>query len=461
MKNTAQKIFPNQPQSQSQSQLNSATALLEASDHETSFFLATPHQTMLAQGIRDILPAQKGALAYPDLPKQAVALFDRQSQRGLSKLPLVGAIPFDDSANVHLFMPDRLHRAGPLRNDRNMSVAPKPKASASNACRLQMLPEPASYMEGVEQALEYIQQSELLKIVLSRSLELSFAQMPHLGELLNGLARSNRYGYTYLVNLARCQQSAPKQSFISEKQLASEKTLAPEKQSAFVKQLDSKNTHSFLQHSRHHLVGASPELLVRRRGMQVEANPLAGSAPRSGDPIIDQQRAEALMNSDKDRREHAVVVEAMAEALRPFCHDLAVPPTPDILQTDSMIHLSTYLQGTLKNSETCALSLALALHPTPAICGAPTQCAYSAIHAIEPFARRYFTGLVGWVDSQGDGEWAVTIRCGEAEGRHLRLYAGAGIVAGSTAAKELAETSAKFRTMLKALDLEHLLEARL
>ena len=469
MKNTARKSSQNQIQSQP----NSASALLDAYDLETSFFLATPHQTILAQGIRDSLPAQKGALTYPDLPQQAITLFERQSQRGFSKMPLVGAIPFDQSANVHLFMPDQIHRAGPLRNNRNISAAAKPKASASDTCRLQMIPEPASYMEGVEQALEYIQQSELLKVVLSRSLELSFSKPLQLSELLNSLARSNRYGYTYLVNLARCQQLVSTQSFISEKQLVVEKTLtsekqlvlektlAPEKQSAFVKRLASKNTHAFYQHPLHSLVGASPELLVRRRGMQVEANPLAGSVPRSGDSIIDQQRAEALMNSDKDRREHAVVVEAMAEALLPFCHDLAVPPTPDILQTDSMIHLSTHLQGTLKKSETCALSLALALHPTPAICGSPTQCAYSTIHTIEPFARRYFTGLVGWVDSQGDGEWAVTIRCGEAEGHRLRLYAGAGIVAGSTAANELAETSAKFRTMLKALELEHLLEARL
>ena len=441
MKNIAQRIDLAQP--------ISAEALLKAYDHETSFFFATPHQTLLARGVREILPAQKGALTHHGLPRQAMSLFEEQSHHGLPRLPLVGAIPFDNTANVHLFMPNQVHRTGPLRNLKTISAATKPESSVHSSCTLKMIPEPSGYMDSVEQALAHIQQSELLKIVLSRSLELSFASEINLGCLLNNLACSNRYGYTYLVNLARHPQ------------IASKKPFAPEKQLALDKQLASKTPSNLHPQISHKLMGASPELLVRRRGMQVAANPLAGSAPRSGDPIVDQQRAEALMNSDKDRREHAVVVEAMAEALRPFCRDLAVPSTPDILQTDSMIHLSTYLQGTLKDSNTCALSLALALHPTPAICGSPTQCAYSAIHAIEPFARRYFTGLVGWVDSQGDGEWAVTIRCGEAEGCRLRLYAGAGIVAGSTAAKELAETSAKFRTMLKALELEHMLEVRI
>ena len=164
------------------------------------------------------------------------------------------------------------------------------------------------------------------------------------------------------------------------------------------------------------------------------------------------------MNSDKDRREHAVVVEMIADTLSPLCRTLDVPSVPSIIKTDSMMHLSTCLRGTLQDQQTCALSLALALHPTPAVCGTPLQSAMRAIHDIEPFSRRYYTGMVGWMDARGDGEWAIAIRCGEAKGSRLQLYAGAGIVTGSTPSKELAETDGKFRTMLKALELDSLLE---
>ncbi|NJL85990.1 MAG: isochorismate synthase [Leptolyngbyaceae cyanobacterium SM1_1_3] len=399
------------------SPLIDARQLLEAYDDQTSCFFATPAQTLLAQGIRAVLPSPQGQLSRQDLPQQAMRLLEQQSRLGLPPAPLMGAIPFDDSAAVHLFVPEQIYRAGPIEKHH---AAAKPRDLSQNPC-LQMIPEPARYMQGVEQALERIQRSDLLKVVLSRALELSFPKALDLGWLLANLAHYNRHGYTYLFNLP------PSQSRSKELQT---------------------------------LIGASPELLVRRRGMQVEANPLAGSAPRSGDLATDRQRALDLLSSDKDRREHALVVDAIAETLKPLCRELDIPSSPCILQTDSMMHLSTCLRGTLRDTDTCALSLALALHPTPAVCGYPPQCAYAAIHEIEPFARRYFTGLVGWVDGQGDGEWAVTIRCGEAEGCRLRLYAGAGVVAGSTAEKELAETSAKFRTMLRALGLERLLEVK-
>ncbi|WP_430714741.1 isochorismate synthase [Nodosilinea sp. AN01ver1] len=392
-----------------------AGQLLEAYDDQTSCFFATPAQTLLAQGVRAVLPTAQAEIVYQDLPRQAVELLERQSRLGLPPAPLMGAVPFDDSAAVHLFVPEHIYRAGPIEKHH---AAAKPRGLNQNPC-WQMIPEPARYMQGVDQALEQIQHSELLKVVLSRALELSFPEALDLGWLLANLAHYNRHGYTYLLNLPPFQSR-------------------------------SKGVQT--------LIGASPELLVRRRGMQVEANPLAGSAPRSGDLATDRKRALDLLNSDKDRREHALVVDAIAETLRPLCRELDIPSSPCILQTDSMMHLSTCLRGTLRNADACALSLALALHPTPAVCGYPPQCAYTAIHDIEPFARRYFTGLVGWVDGQGDGEWAITIRCGEAEGCRLRLYAGAGVVAGSTAEKELAETSAKFRTMLKALGLECLLE---
>ncbi|MBW5426274.1 isochorismate synthase, partial [Streptomyces sp. BG9H] len=88
------------------------------------------------------------------------------------------------------------------------------------------------------------------------------------------------------------------------------------------------------------------------------------------------------------------------------------------------------------------------------VCGTPTATAREVIRETEPFDRGFFTGMIGWGDANGDGEWVVTIRCAEAEERSLRLYAGAGVVAASDPAAETAETGAKFRTFLNAVGAE-------
>ena len=118
-----------------------------------------------------------------------------------------------------------------------------------------------------------------------------------------------------------------------------------------------------------------------------------------------------------------------------------------------MWHLSSRITGELVDPSISSLALAVALHPTPAVCGYPTALAQEAIGTIEPFERGFYTGIVGWCDANGDGQWAVTIRCAEADEHSLRLFAGAGIVAGSKPESELAETEAKFRTMLQAMGL--------
>jgi isochorismate synthase len=340
---------------------------------------------------------------------------------------MVGAIPFNHTTQIRLFIPQYIQRAGPLKLFSNAAATAQP--IPLEPCILEMLPEPDCYRQGVEQALQRIQRTELQKVVLSRSLKLVFAEAIQLPQLLRELAHRNHHGYTFAVDLSKPQSS------------------------------ETRSLPSWPPFQPCRFVGASPELLVRRTGLYITANPIAGSTPRSGDPLIDRQRAEVLLSSDKNRHEHAVVVEAVAKSLRPYCCKLDVPDVPSIVETDSMIHLSSLLRGTLNDPDMSALALALSLHPTPAICGSPVACAHAAIRDLEPFERRYFTGMVGWVDAQGDGEWAVSIRCAETEACHLRLYAGAGIVAGSTAEQELAETSAKFRTMLSAMGLEHLREA--
>jgi len=201
------------------------------------------------------------------------------------------------------------------------------------------------------------------------------------------------------------------------------------------------------------LVGASPELLVARDGPRVRSHPLAGSAPRHPDPATDRDRAHALLSSAKDLGEHAFVVEAVAERLRPLCSRLDVPPAPTLTATATMWHLGTPVAGLLRDPLPSALELALLLHPTPAVCGTPSDTAARAIGRWEPFDRGLYAGAVGWCDADGDGEWAVALRCAEIAGTRARLFAGAGIVAGSDPASEAAETGAKFRTMLNALGL--------
>ncbi len=199
------------------------------------------------------------------------------------------------------------------------------------------------------------------------------------------------------------------------------------------------------------LVGASPELLVSRIGNEVRANPLAGSAPRAGDPAEDRANAEALGSSAKDREEHSIVVEAVFRALQPFCADLRYDVEPTLLATANVWHLSTRFRGTLRDPVPTALELIEALHPTPAVCGDPGRAAMDLIGELEPIPRGHYAGAVGWMDANGDGVWALALRCAELRGETARLFAGAGIVAESEPAKELDETERKFRAFLDSL----------
>src|SRR5699024_10428306 len=131
------------------------------------------------------------------------------------------------------------------------------------------------------------------------------------------------------------------------------------------------------------LVGSSPELLVRRRGDVVECHPLAGSAPRLADPAADQAAGRALRESGKDAAEHAFVVDSLARALGPLCRDLEIPETPTLTATREMWHLGTRIRGRVADPRTTALDLALAVHPTPAVCGTPTDDARRVIADLE------------------------------------------------------------------------------
>jgi isochorismate synthase len=148
------------------------------------------------------------------------------------------------------------------------------------------------------------------------------------------------------------------------------------------------------------------------------------------------------------------VADSVRASLEPLCDQLSAPATPRLVATATMWHLQTEIVGELTDPRTSSLQLALALHPTPAVCGVPTAQARATIGELEGFDRDFYAGVVGWCDRSGDGEWVVAIRCAEVRPESLRLYSGAGIVAGSVPSAEVAETSAKFRTMLEAIGLD-------
>ncbi len=199
------------------------------------------------------------------------------------------------------------------------------------------------------------------------------------------------------------------------------------------------------------LVGATPELLVRRRDALVVSRPMAGTAPR-GDTLDDDRRMVAKMkSSNKEGREHRVVVDAVRAALVPVCEEVSASAQPEVARLATVAHLATTVAGRLKAPWPSALALAGLLHPTPAVAGSPRSAALAAIAELEDFDRRGYAGPVGWVDSRGDGDWAVALRCAQIDGAVAHLCAGAGIVAGSSAGAEWAETQAKLEPMMRAL----------
>ena len=197
-------------------------------------------------------------------------------------------------------------------------------------------------------------------------------------------------------------------------------------------------------------VGASPELLVARRGDRVVSHPHAGSAGRGEGDEDDRAVGAALMASAKDRSEHAVVVDDIAARLGDVTTELAVPSAPSLSTNATVQHLSTHLTGTLRPGITLC-DLIARLHPTPAVGGMPRKDAIGFIDKLETIDRGWYSGGVGWIDPAGDGEVVIALRCGLLHGTEARLYAGNGIVADSDPETELVETRWKLRPLLDLL----------
>lgn len=199
------------------------------------------------------------------------------------------------------------------------------------------------------------------------------------------------------------------------------------------------------------LVGASPELLVGRTGRSVFAHPLAGTAARAADPDLDRERLDELLASGKDQIEHRITIDWLLAELLPFCSYVDAEPAPTVLSMENVHHLGTRVEGVLSEPAASVIDLVSAVHPTPAVAGAPQGDALAAIAELEGVDRGAYAGPAGWFDSDGNGAFAVSVRTASIAGERATVWAGVGVVAESDLDAELAETQAKFGAMLGTL----------
>jgi menaquinone-specific isochorismate synthase len=199
------------------------------------------------------------------------------------------------------------------------------------------------------------------------------------------------------------------------------------------------------------LVGATPELLVRRRAGAVWSRVLAGTIWPG--PTAEADLGDALLGSVKDRHEHRLAVQSLVESLRPLCASLTAPDEPVPLVLPNVTHLASDVVGTLPAEEPASLlELVAAVHPTAAVGGTPREIAVPMIAALEGMDRGRYTGPVGWVDAAGDGELGIALRCAQLDGPVARLFAGCGIVADSDPDNEVREAAAKLLAVREVME---------
>lgn len=257
-----------------------------------------------------------------------------------------------------------------------------------------------SWLEAVALAVKEIKAGEIEKVVLARDVKVWSKEELDLGVLLARLARSFPGCYTFACD---------------------------------------------------GLVGATPELLISRFGSEVRSLVLAGTAPRSKDAETDAALGDALARSAKDQSEHAPATASVIETLSPLTTSITASEDPFVLKLRNLQHLATEVEGTLTRP-VHVLDLVAALHPTAAVCGAPSDAAMAAIRRLEGMDRARYAGPVGWTNAAGEGEWGIALRCAEFSASRGRLFAGGGIVLGSEPEAELEETRVKLRAVQSALE---------
>lgn len=360
----------------------------------------SPHKSLIAKGRAATLtlPAADGHHADGLFQQQLRQLFREASASGIAHPIVVGAIPFDKERPSFLTLPTSVEWI-------ERSACPPLSSPVSIAGEIQPHPGKAAFCAMVDDALNRLNDRMLDKVVLSRLLKIDAARPIDALHLWQAINQQNPAGYNFHLPLGEST-----------------------------------------------LIGASPELLLRKQGNRITSCPLAGSARRGRDSATDQQAQAGLLASAKDAHEHRIVAQAIHRRLHAHCDSLEIP-APSLMSTPTLWHLATHVEATVNNPAENALSLACRLHPTPALCGTPWPQARQLIHSLEPFDRGWFGGIVGWCDSQGNGEWVVTIRCGEVHRQQITLFAGAGIVPGSQPESEWHETGVKLSTMLHALGI--------
>ena len=377
--------------------------LLSLSDqHKTDLFLFNSNQNLVrARGVSQKIETPLSANTFQ---YEVNKVFDAEQRKGVENPILVGAIPFDLDQACHLLVPQWSERVQPLSAD---FPAFKDQDFSHQITKCSFKPDHASFLNMIEEALLTLNHDELKKIVLSKTLDLCLDRSVDIPRLLTNIMGQNPSAYHF---------SVPLETGI--------------------------------------LVGASPELLIRKEGSRLFSNPLAGSAKRSEDQQEDSRISQALLGSEKDQYEHSIVVDAIRSALIPMIESMKLQRQPSLISTPTMWHLSTQIEAILaKDSSFTIFDVIKQLHPTPAMCGTPTGLAHDYIKALEPHQRGFFSGLVGWCDAQGNGEWAIAIRCAEVASNKVRLFAGAGVVPDSCAESEWRETSAKMQTMINAFGI--------
>jgi menaquinone-specific isochorismate synthase len=276
--------------------------------------------------------------------------------------------------------------------------------AAAGAVRVTEVGGAGVFQRAVARAVELIAAGELTKVVLARCRELTAPAPLHPLRVLNGLRQGfpDCYAFSFANGLG--------QSFI----------------------------------------GASPERLLRAEGGVLLTEALAGSAPRGRTASEDAAWGGALLRGDKDLREQRLVLESIVRRLTPLGLAPDFPPKPALLRLANVQHLQTPVRAALP-AGVRLLEVLARLHPTPAVGGSPREAAAARIRELEAFPRGIYAGPVGWIDHRGGGEFWVGIRSALIDGRRARVYAGAGIVAGSEPEKEFAETELKFHALLDAL----------
>lgn len=286
-----------------------------------------------------------------------------------------------------------------LMNDEQKLVSNLLEAVLINQQEIQ----PLEWKKAVKSVIKVLNESDMEKVVLARKMKLTFDKRVESDVILNRLWHEQHHSFIF------CMEAMD-----------------------------------------HCFIGATPERLINKKGEIVFSTCLAGSTARSGDPTIDEELGQKLLNDEKNRYEHQLVVSMIRKVLEKYCEKLDIPAHPVLMKIRDIQHLYTPVSGKLLK-EYSILQLIADLHPTPALGGVPKLEAMKLIRESEAMDRGFYAAPIGWMDYRGNGEFAVALRSGLMMGKEAYIYAGCGVMADSDPDEEYEETKIKFRPMIRSL----------